>query len=100
MLTALSVARDSGMIAPNDRVLLLTAQNATGTDQKLSMQWSPISDIHDCTGNDRPINVDDIEIRQVCVNKRCALFMTRQAKVTSVHTFQAKSLFVYLVIQA
>ena len=46
MLTALSVARDSSMVSTFDRVLLLTAHLVKGNDQKLSLQWSPISDIH------------------------------------------------------
>lgn len=67
MLTALSVARDSGMVSTNDRVLLLTAQYTAGdVEQKLSLQWSPIADMHNCydMGQDM-INEDDAELRRV-----------------------------------
>ena len=71
MLTALSVARDSAMILPTDRVLLLTAQDAlSDTDQKLSLQWTPVSDFHDSLADTQKqgMTSDEIEIRQVILH--------------------------------
>jgi len=66
MLTALSVARDSSMVSTYDRVLLLTAQLVSGEEQKLSLQWSSISDMHSSECDiSQQINGNDIEVRQV-----------------------------------
>jgi hypothetical protein len=69
MLTALSVARDSSMISAHHRVVLLTAQLATNdSSQKLSLEWSPISDILDSDDNIRKeLNGDDLKLKQVNV---------------------------------
>jgi hypothetical protein len=67
MLTALSVARDSGMVSPCDHAVLLTAHHVTDeADQKLALQWSPLSDIHDNgVSNIQELTGDEVEIRQV-----------------------------------
>jgi hypothetical protein len=69
MLTALSVARDSSMVSTYDRVLLLTAQLVSGDEQKLALQWSPISDMHNSECEiTQQMNGEDVEIRQVSSN--------------------------------
>jgi hypothetical protein len=69
ILTALSVARDSGMIPPDHCVILLTTQHATNNnDRKLLVAWSSLSnELRSDVNISQKSNGDELRIKQVSV---------------------------------
>jgi hypothetical protein len=69
VLTALNVARESGMIPPCHNVILLTAQHAAdNSDHKLLLKWSSLSNLSKSDINiSQKSNGDDVQTTQVSV---------------------------------